>query len=745
MCPAIQPPMAQRELSFIHSRAPRAAGLSDKVVDEHKELVHDLYLTQNYTRDQVINYLKTNLGFSLSPDQFSKAIRRWGFRKQPRRGSCIEQPPHDTAGQCTSSDSTSVDDLTDHEPMVTDESSKRPRSVASSITRRSGITTLGPSSPLPHRPVKRPKPRSDPGDTTVGSPVHIALNFATDSDFIFTPSAEAESTHSSPLDQCMNDDELSAEYLACCYRYSKAFSYYCKISIPFRQKTSSANERRARMLDMARNAKTRKTREVVLVMMESELKISNDPLNRHGSSQFSPGQPEMCRRQSFLFHRHLAQIYSRRSDHTHQMQKHLDKARNFTAAYGPGSIDLWTLLRLLEGKKNHHVSQDLLDSLKWDEERLVPDMMACLDYCGMKLFQFDSFQQSDMAQRNRMNPTQMSDLALQRSSFHLWKKSSFLFTFLWKEMQLAQQAHSSWAQGLLDISATQFLMIVCRMIVHRSWSTYKPTEDLGEVEGSSFKPTPSHIRHCCHAIPSLLDDVVAMPGQIKREFVTQFVEHYSWCPPAACKGPLAQQIQTYQMEALESVLTTKRDSRSTTPTSIELREVTTLRTSTADSRHVSTDKEFLNWLAEQQQQLDSTGQRDTLIYIPGAKHPSSFNFSSIASYSTTSISTHHIYLNALNGNPTISRSLASQSSRSSQVSVSSSLRRFKAAALKWTSQPESASAVRIYNFNKRRQCSTSEVFPELDNDLQAFTVSADGIFPLVVDDRSTPEEGGGAS
>jgi hypothetical protein len=58
--------MAQRTLSFIHSRAPRAAGLPDEAIDEHKELIRDLYLARNYTRDQVIVHLKTKQDFNLS-------------------------------------------------------------------------------------------------------------------------------------------------------------------------------------------------------------------------------------------------------------------------------------------------------------------------------------------------------------------------------------------------------------------------------------------------------------------------------------------------------------------------------------------------------------------------------------------------------------------------------------------------------------------------------------------------------
>jgi len=58
--------MSTRKLTFIETRPPRAAGLSGRAVDEHKDLIGDLYLSQNKTRDQVIQHLKTKFEFSLS-------------------------------------------------------------------------------------------------------------------------------------------------------------------------------------------------------------------------------------------------------------------------------------------------------------------------------------------------------------------------------------------------------------------------------------------------------------------------------------------------------------------------------------------------------------------------------------------------------------------------------------------------------------------------------------------------------
>ncbi|KAF4440171.1 hypothetical protein FACUT_3694 [Fusarium acutatum] len=693
--------MAPRELSFIHSRAPRAAGLSDNAVDEHKDLIGDLYLTRNYTRDQVINYLETNLSFAISRDQFSKATRRWGFHKQPRGALSIQPTPNETASQSTPSETasnepscvTTVDGSTDQGLILANESSKRPRSGTSSISRKSDITAYGPSSPLPRRPLKRPKPRSESGDYTAESSSDTPLNPSIDGDFISTPLT----AQSSPRCQYTYDDKLSAEYLSCCHRYTKAFSYYLKISIPFQYKTPSAKQRRARMLDMARTAKTRRPCEIVRVMMESELKMSNDPLIGEEHNPCPSDGVEMSPMQSFLFHRHLAQIYAHNGD-TSLEQKHLDKARNFTKAFdtlGPESIDLWTLLRL-QGKKYHNISEDLLNPLQWDNKLFASDMERCLTHCWRTLRDTQCpkpFPGYDKERLEGMNPTRMNDLALQKRPLYLWRKSSFLFTHFWKQIQLERESPLPWGQSLPTISATHFLMIVSRIIVQRSLLVSEPNNGPLGLQ-------PSDVSLYCEIIPALLYDNSYTPEHAKREFATQFVEHFSWSPPSARKGDLAREVQTHQMEALESVLATRR-SRSSTPTSPTLKEMTASKEIPGKVPRASTDNEFLDWLIQQHEKLASTNQRDTIIHVEEGLYPQSFGSSSISSYLRTSLSAHHIYLNVLNGNPTLTRSLASRSSRSSQVSGSSSLQRFKDAALSRNIQPDSTLGPGIHELLRR--------------------------------------------
>ncbi|KAF4485725.1 hypothetical protein FAGAP_11422 [Fusarium agapanthi] len=639
-----------------------------------------------------------------SRDQFSKATRRWSFHKQPRGGLSIQSTPNETASQSTprvitsneTSCVTNVDGSTDQGLILANESSKRPRSGTSSISRRSEITAHGPSSPLPRRPVKRPKPRSESGDYTAESSSDTQMNLYTDGDLISTPLT----AQSSPRCQYTYDDKLSAEYLSCCHRHTKAFSYYLKISIPFQYKTPSAKQRRARMLDMARTAKKRRPCAIVRLMMESELKMSKDPLIGEEHNPCPSDGVEMSPMQSFLFHRHLAQIYAQSGD-TSLEQKHLDKARNFTKAFGtlgPESIDLWTLLRL-QGRKHHNISQDLLDSLQWDNTLFASDMERCLTHCWRTLRDTQCpkpFPGYDKERLEGMNPTKMSDLALQKRPLYLWRKSSFLFTHFWKHIQLERESPLPWGQSLPSISATHFLMIVSRIIVQRSLL-------VSESNNGPLGLQPSDVSLYCEIIPALLYDNSFTPEHAKREFATQFVEHHSWSPPSARKGDVAIEVQTHQMEALESVLATRR-SRSSTPTSTTLKplkEMTGLKEIPDKVRRASTDNEFLDWLIQQHEQLASINQRDTIIHVEGALYPPSFGSSSISSYPRTSLSAHHIYLDVLNGNPTLARSLASRSSRSSQVSGSSSLQRFKAAALNRKDQTDSTLGPGIHELLRR--------------------------------------------
>ena len=569
--------------------------------------------------------------------------------------------------------------------------------------------TRDSSSSLVRCLVKRMKTRDEPGNTPTSNLPDTQLDFVTDDDLTLTPSTEEEMVEirSRYEDKC--DDELSADYLACCYCYNKAFRYYRKVSVPFDHGTLSPKQRRDRILDMARTAKTRRASEIVREMMESELETSIDPLSKDGPDQSPQGEVEMCPMQSFLFHRHLAAIYQRRSDGTSLLQRHLHKAQGFTNAFdafappsnfsfseqqipqtiqaqqdnAPPSIDLWTLLLLVPRYKVANIPETLLNSLDWGGTSLVFGVGECLDRCWGALTNTEPLAISvhhDAGQDEKMEPTDMSRLALQHDPLYIWTKTSLLFTFLWTKIQDKAPPIRKYH----TISSTQFLMIMSRMIVRRSLHVSQHDTWPLDSESKLLELRASDRRFYRSVVQTLLLEHQWSPNHMKREFVTEFVEHYSWSPPARRESALIRQIQIYQIEALELTMAARRESCPTTSTSTTLREFTPLGAEYSDVRRASSNDEFLDWLVLPEDQLDSNSVGKTMACVKGGRYTPSSDSSSAPSY----LGTSSIHFNALTGNPAMSRSLASQSSRSSQVSVSSSFKRFKASALKGTDSSE---------------------------------------------------------
>jgi hypothetical protein len=506
-----------------------------------------------------------------------------------------------------------------------------------------------------------------------------------------SPTSE-EITETSLSHQSTKDVQLSAEYLACCYHYTEAFNCYSTISISFEDKMDLDNERRAMMLDMARVAKTRRSCELVRLLLETELEMSNDPLAEKGRTQSFLEEDDMCRMQSFLFHRHLAQIYALQNNGA-SMQEHLDNARNFTKTFdthGQAPIDLWTLLFLVQDKTNTGIPGDLLDSLQWDFGSYGLNIEYCLRHCWRKLNPTkpidEACQGYDTDQRKKTEPTGMSDLALQISSGYLWKRSSILFTFLWKEMQLTHGTYP-WVSGHPTISPALILLIVSRIIVKRSCLISKLDDDLPNQEEHQVNIHPANLRLYCDALLGLFHDNRVAPDETKREFATQFVEHHTWSSPLDSKSALASQSQSYPIEALKSVLAARRDNFTGDHLSTILEDWTASSKRSREKRGTSISSDFLHLVLSRPPGRVLPNQRPAESYIQDRQFPPPSYSSGKSSYLTTSLSSHHMHLEALKGNPTMARPLASHSSCSSQRSYSSSLQRFKAAALSLQHQP----------------------------------------------------------
>ncbi|KAH7125009.1 hypothetical protein B0J13DRAFT_611977 [Dactylonectria estremocensis] len=634
------------DLAWVYSRNPRAAALSNDDIDQYKELIRQMYLVEGLSRTKVRNRLLKGHGFPISyvypqdsvlltakspgivstdrdkcrPDQFSKATNRWGFHKQTRKQQSA--PTRSSVASVCDDEIAQVDIGLFPVPPSTatktpTELSKRPRSTESTVS----LTDVerrnrGPSLPLPDRPAKRCKAAGGAEDVSIRSHCHpedgtpaqeYDDDFNTFTDYQSStetprpfPIAPSHlSTELTELTDCNDSetlqdssvevDELCAEFLACCYMFKRAFGYFAKVSIPFKHKSSSTTDRRSRMLDLARTARSSSTRQIACVILESELRASDDSLH-FGNDDIgmlgdgSAGEP-MTPNESFLFHRHLARMYSYKSCHASEVQQHLDKARRFTGSDGMPNVarlpclDYWTLHHILDGK-DCSISEELLDMQRYDELSLSYVISPCLRWCKEQLqrlretrtdTQLDTAGDSGDIQTVAMDPTSMSQWGRQWDPFVFWAHTSSVFAYLWRNLQLNPPSPSDrliWLdEGFLPgISVTHFLMVVCRLIVYQSrfvnpcWSP---------AEGTPLTREPSipvRTESCLIAIDYLLAESTGSPRVIKRLFDKTLCEHHSRAPPTRRENTLVVQVRAELLDCLNSTIEAMDRARSTTPT-----------------------------------------------------------------------------------------------------------------------------------------------------------------------------------
>ncbi|SCV31962.1 uncharacterized protein FFFS_03063 [Fusarium fujikuroi] len=113
--------MDSSKLKWVYGSTHRAQDVSNEAVDKYKNIVEQLYLDQNRTREEVLSHLQDFHGFSLSANQFSKATKRWGFYKQPRRVQTSIQPPESITEEDEAPNPLDpLEELFDFEPDVLD-------------------------------------------------------------------------------------------------------------------------------------------------------------------------------------------------------------------------------------------------------------------------------------------------------------------------------------------------------------------------------------------------------------------------------------------------------------------------------------------------------------------------------------------------------------------------------------------------------------------------------------------------
>ncbi|KAF7542977.1 hypothetical protein G7Z17_g11121 [Cylindrodendrum hubeiense] len=747
---------AGSDLAWVYSRNRRAAALSNDDIDQYKEPIRQMYLVEGLSRTKVRDRLARGHDFLISyvhpqdgalltakspgrvrtdrdkyrPDQFSKATNRWGFHKQTRKQqstptqSSVVTVGHDNIAQ--------VDiELEPAPPSATVEApkelSKRPRSTDSTASLTDVDRQIqGPAWPLPPRPAKRCKAAESADHVFIrshyysedGTPAEEDDDdFDTSTDYpgstgtprpfpIATSDLSTELTDSNASstlqDSSVEVDELCAEFLASCYMFKNAFSYFAKVSIPFKYKSSSSNtDRRSRMLDLARTAMSSSTREIACVILESELRTCDDSIHIGNDDIGMPedrsaGEP-MTPNESFLFHRHLARIYSYKHHHASEVQQHLDKARRFTGSDGMPNLarlpclDYWTLHHILDGKDCSR-SDELLDMHTYDEINLSLVISPCLRWCKEQLrrlgeiqtdHQFDTIRDSRYIQTAGMDPTSMSQWGRQWDPLALWAQTSSVFAHLWKSLQLSPPLpydRLTWLdEGLLPgISVTHFLMIVCRLIVYKSRfvaSYWSAAEGTPLTKESSI---PVRADACMMAISNLLADCTYSPRAIKTLFDKTFCEHHSWAPPTRRENTLVVQVRAELLDCLNSTKDALNRAQSTTPTPptprVAIWETTDSREPDSASLSELLDySAFENTKAFSMLSISDSGSKRNTLMSAGQRS------SSIASGSTISLRARRLYLSVLQGNPALARGIESRGSYSSEASGSSSLQRFKEA------------------------------------------------------------------
>ncbi|KAH8667728.1 hypothetical protein BGZ61DRAFT_558136 [Ilyonectria robusta] len=748
----------------VDGRRPRASRILNDELDRYKNQIYDMYITANMTRSEVIRILAEVDALVVSPDQFSKATKRWGFQKHNRRhdapnpATLISIPAGNTDDR-QDQHSQSDDSATPASTVSSVEVAKRPRSVNS-------WSSLADSNHQPrhsqsiYRPPKRPKCTSDPDTATeenLSTQVDITAVAIGDTDAIDNPQLEQNGDSQSPsqpppadsVDSPQNsmsdldstsstaplveDEVLAAEFLACCYMFNRAFRHYRKAFTHLEDKPFSSKEKRSRILDLARTAKSSANRETACGILESELEAGYDPLSTaNNDTAVSPSRESIMPERSFLIHRHLAKLYSHRRGQTDQVQQHLDKARNFTNSDTP--LDLWTLCHLSEGTSNGHIPDKLLSLLKYDDGTFALVIKPCLRWCRKQLQPFQNHQPCQGAQIARMSPTALSQLVEKFNSLALWADTSFLFAYLWKDLQLSPPPgydQLTWldADLLPGISTTHFLMIICRMIVDetRVFFKFKAANLDAKTPAASGIPgdcTYASIPQYQMAIDSLISDGETSAKEVKRRFVNSFYRHHSWTPPIRQERELVLQLQSNHVKCLNSTMKARQTLRSPTPTHLarEIPEVQDV--ANEKPKHVSLN-EFVD-IQALDEMMETASLNDSGSHMSVQTDRPSRASSCITMSSTASLNLRHLYIGAVQGNPAISRTLVSVSrlSHSSLESRSSSLRRFIAAGRSVKSQLGGSKPPSLNNRNS--SSAGLDMWSDWDGDPGMLSVSRQG-------------------
>ncbi|CVK85636.1 uncharacterized protein FMAN_06775 [Fusarium mangiferae] len=307
------------------------------------------------------------------------------------------------------------------------------------------------------------------------------------------------------------------------------------------------------------------------------------------------------------------------------------------------SLDMWSVL-CLEEPNQLGILDDLLNRPDMNDLQLTNAVKACLRMCegwielvvkGLPrgALQFDSLllhQNARKAVQNMYRPVH------EQGPFDLWQEAGYLFAFVWSNEQIEAANSSSWLKGaeISGLSRTYFLAIVCRMIVYRTVCRFPDFRTIQSKGNNTGRPI---CRLYLHAIGKMKK--TSQLRDEKRLFIICLYNHHAGSEMDPKQSNILESVQSYQRKADDFVFNEERDTLAQ-----EILQATTLHEDVGITN-------FSNMASSRSSRT--------------ASHSSSYSY------------TRQQHFTLLSSNPTMTRSLASGSSRGSSLN---SFKGFQAAS-----------------------------------------------------------------
>ncbi|PNP76688.1 hypothetical protein FNYG_10107 [Fusarium nygamai] len=587
--------MDSSNLRWVYGPTYRAQDVSNEAVDKFKSIIQQIYLDQNRTRDEVLSHLQDSHGFSLSTNQFSKATKRWGFYKQPRQVRTNVQPPESITEEEEEEPPNPLnplDDLFDFEPDVLDTIDE---TEACFETGGENVT-----------------------DSQILEDVKGQFSY-TGRNFVSEPPPSTNQSQPQAVDA----------------------DFPCA-ALPF-DRERSLQESAQKILQQLKTTQKFETRPFhinskILAQVSFDNRINKKSRVQYLTCCYLFEEAVQClERSGKTFDRKQHRVLRSNIDRLFALYR---RDKDKLLASPNISPDMWSILCVTE---QAGILDDLVDRLETNGLQFMTAVRACLGLCEewMELvdiglprgvFQYDSLllhQNAGKAIQNICRPLS------EQSRFDVWQEAGYLFAFVWSNEQLEPANSSSWLKGaeISGLSPTQFLAIICRMIVYMA---ARISPDFRTISGKRDDAVKFICRLYLQAIEKL--KTTNQSRTIKEAFANHFCQHHLR-PDIDSENGNLESVQSYQRAAADFV-------------------------------------------SEEDKDTFAQGVLQAATLHEGARGTGFGSLASSRATNSASDSSSYLYaqqqcLTLLSSNPTMTRSLASGSSRGSSLH---SFRAFQAAS-----------------------------------------------------------------